>query len=72
MHVYSVTVINMTHVKALQARQSSQPGVIWAYYTGVSSLTDALMSLASALHSSKTKKIDTTTYGHWTTRLGYY
>ena len=25
----------MTHVKALQAGQSSQPGDTWAYYTGV-------------------------------------
>ena len=52
MHVYYVTV--MTHVKALQAGQSSQPGDIWAYYTGVSSLTHALMILAAAVHSSKT------------------
>ena len=51
----------MTHVKELQAGQSSQPGNIWAYYTGVSSLTDALIILAAAVHSSKTSKIDTTT-----------
>ena len=51
----------MTNVKALQAGQSSQPGDIWAYYTGVSSLNHTLMNLAFAVHSRKTTKIDTTT-----------